>query len=362
SLGEGSTKPTFKVASDGTVTVRDDILFTGRTTLTSLSNINDVFVYDTSKDSDGGEWTCNDIARATSWYNEPLNTATRGKTRCFPRKAILTATNDNLFIYDAKDNSLWMRFNEGSTASTTMSIIGDTGSSHSSAHALNGKAYLGNSTATDDSGLIAIDFKSDIAHFSDNSSRVQYKGNINDRNAATLGYSGAINSLALVNKVVNDVQAALVNGKTYVAVATDSGVSIINETDSVVYSYSDVTNDDYNAAWIDSSGNLIAVNETTATLERWNTIINDTASETNGTPDTTWDESSTPALWSSTPTILTTASQLFVTSGASPVDNLSDSIYLGHTNALTQVNQKNGDQTNGSVKYYTKDYISEEMV
>ena len=50
--------------------------------LESSANIVDVFVYDTRDDSDGGAWRKN--ATSQSWYNETLNTATRGATREFP--------------------------------------------------------------------------------------------------------------------------------------------------------------------------------------------------------------------------------------------------------------------------------------
>ena len=44
---------------------------------------NDVFVYDTSKDSDGGAWR--NRTQGTSWYNEALNTSVRGATKKFLR-------------------------------------------------------------------------------------------------------------------------------------------------------------------------------------------------------------------------------------------------------------------------------------
>ena len=49
----------------------------------------DVFVYDTSKDSDGGAWRKR--TQGTSWYNEPLNTSTRGSRREFPAVAVIVA-------------------------------------------------------------------------------------------------------------------------------------------------------------------------------------------------------------------------------------------------------------------------------
>ena len=42
--------------------------------------------------------------------------------------------------------SQWMNFDEGSTASSTMSIIGGTSSTHASVTALNGIIYVANTT------------------------------------------------------------------------------------------------------------------------------------------------------------------------------------------------------------------------
>ena len=62
--------------------------------LKNLSQINseiadtavDIFVYDTRKDSDGGDWRKR--TQNTSWYNETLNTATRGSRKEFPSVAV----------------------------------------------------------------------------------------------------------------------------------------------------------------------------------------------------------------------------------------------------------------------------------
>ena len=66
----------------------------------------DVFVYDTSRDSDGGAWRKR--TQHTSWYNEELNTATRGSRREFPSVAVLVLEIGNdgdtaLTIYDGDD-------------------------------------------------------------------------------------------------------------------------------------------------------------------------------------------------------------------------------------------------------------------
>ena len=73
----------------------------------------DVFVYDTSKDSDGGAWRKR--TQSTSWYNEKLNTPIRGSRQEFPSVAVIVATaasggETKVIIYDADDPTLpmWM--------------------------------------------------------------------------------------------------------------------------------------------------------------------------------------------------------------------------------------------------------------
>jgi len=80
-------------------------------------NAVDVFVYDTSKDSDGGAWRHR--TQDTSWYNEQLGTTTRGYRKEFPAVALIVAYNGvnagedgGVNIYDATDPAypLWMHF------------------------------------------------------------------------------------------------------------------------------------------------------------------------------------------------------------------------------------------------------------
>ena len=66
----------------------------------------DVFVYDTSLDSDGGAWRKR--CQHTSWFNEPLNTATRGARREFPAVAVIVAETNRVTIYDGDDPALPM--------------------------------------------------------------------------------------------------------------------------------------------------------------------------------------------------------------------------------------------------------------
>jgi len=73
-----------------------------------------VFVYDTRTDADGGAWRKQ--TKHTSWYNEELNTETRGSRREFPQVAVIitygTGLDITCSIHDADDPNLpmWMVF------------------------------------------------------------------------------------------------------------------------------------------------------------------------------------------------------------------------------------------------------------
>ena len=76
-----------------------------------------MFLYDTRLDSDGGAWRRR--VQGTSWYNETLNTSTRGSRKDFPAVALIVADNAALTvtIYDADhpDMAMWMVFNINNT-------------------------------------------------------------------------------------------------------------------------------------------------------------------------------------------------------------------------------------------------------
>ncbi len=84
----------------------------GALSATTADNAVDVFVYDTRKDSDGGQWRKR--TQHTSWYNETLNTATRGSRRDFPAVAVIVSSTspNRVTIYDADDPDMpmWMVF------------------------------------------------------------------------------------------------------------------------------------------------------------------------------------------------------------------------------------------------------------
>ena len=70
-----------------------------------------MFVYDTSRDSDGGAWRKK--LNSQSWYTEELGTVWRGHRKEFPSLAVIVGTtSDEIIIYDGDDPnlSMYLRF------------------------------------------------------------------------------------------------------------------------------------------------------------------------------------------------------------------------------------------------------------
>lgn len=209
---------------------------------TNLLNAKDVFVYDTSKDSDAGQWVNGDTSQSSSWYNEQLDhtglacqigTDKRCGQRPFPQKVTIYVTSNSVYIYDNKDNTMWMKFSEGQNFA-----INGTSVNLTSVYALNGIIFLG----TDTNGLIEINFLTDkIFEFNynqGNGGRSQFLGTISERNSAK-SY-GSIESWGrIASDKVNGVFARVINGKVYVAVSTLGGASVINLSDQKVVKYVD---------------------------------------------------------------------------------------------------------------------------
>ena len=107
----------------------------------------DLFVYDTSYDTDGGAWRYK--CQGTSWYNEKLGTGIRGTRRDFPSIAIIQVMDNNkCIIYDGDDPDcpMWMK---------TEFIMGS--GTNSCVCAMNGLLVMG---ATNN-GIMEMDFVAD---------------------------------------------------------------------------------------------------------------------------------------------------------------------------------------------------------
>ena len=208
---------------------------------TSLTDTaKDIFVYDTRKDSDGGAWRKR--TQHTSWYNETLNTLTRGSRKEFPAVAIIVVEQNQVTIYDGDDPDLpiWMVFNQGQPKIFYINAT--------SASMLNGKLVFGtdpNSANYYDGGIKVIDFISEsIRSYSYASSIINYNLNISQRNDDYTGAYYSNSNGVLTSPNVNDVAMTVLPNAPIddatglpvptIAVGTDGGVSIIKDDGSVV--------------------------------------------------------------------------------------------------------------------------------
>lgn len=202
----------------------------------------DVFVYDTRKDSDGGAWRkrCNH----TSWYNETLNTNTRGSRREFPAVALVVASANSITIYDADtaDLSMWMVFYDYVTVGLYTAIISSASNSISCVSCVNGLLAVGNSSPSGE--LCIVNFIQDNGWVIDSAvSKTFSQYPISYRNKAF--YSGAWNgdAIRLAGSVINDVAMTVLPNAPIdaatglpiptIAVATPSGLSILNSNGTV---------------------------------------------------------------------------------------------------------------------------------
>ena len=216
----------------------------------------DVFVYDTSRDSDGGAWRKR--TQHTSWYSEELNTATRGGRREFPAVAVIVAEASKVTIYDGDDPDMgmWMVF---TVSSTTWFKLRSSGNNCSCISALNGILCAGGNG----SGirLAVVDFVKDNQYLTE-VGFTYYNAFISTRNNATTHIDDG-GSRSIVNSSINDIAMTVLPNAPIdentglpvptIAVATDGGVSVIKDDGTVVDL--NVTGRPYSSVYF--SGNMV---------------------------------------------------------------------------------------------------------
>jgi hypothetical protein len=216
-----------------------------------------VFVYDTTKDSDGGAWR--NTTQGTSWYNETLNTTTRGATKQFPAVAVLVLKQDQLIIYDGDDPSMpmWMVFNNGYN---NMVALGS-GYYYTTVAMLNGELVVGH----DDGARAGLDrvyfIKDEGIHYGNTNTNAvlgsaKYKGTIEQRNDALSNVLAGIPAISS-NRVYDVKMTVLPSAPidTYtglpvptIAVGTNSNVNIIRD-DGTVFQVNYGSHDDDDLAF-----------------------------------------------------------------------------------------------------------------
>jgi len=160
------------------------------------------FIYDTRLDTDGGAWR--DRCQGTSWYNEPLNTPTRGTRRDFPTVAVIIAESAKITIFDGDDPSLpeWLSFTITSLNAGANMVFGS-GVTGGCVAFLNGKLVIG-TVGTSYGGATIIDFAKDEAIAAYRYTGYgRYNGTIAERNDGK-GFSGQ-GSIQLAGNNANSV-------------------------------------------------------------------------------------------------------------------------------------------------------------
>jgi hypothetical protein len=199
----------------------------------------DVFIYDTSKDSDGGAWRKR--TQNTSWYNETLGTSTRGSRKEFPAVAVIVAESLKVTIYDGDDPDLpmWMVF---TVSNTTWLKLNGSAPQCSCITALNATLCAGGNG--NGIRLAVVDFIKDSQYLTEAGyTYYQTTNGIVTRNDAT-SHSSDGGSKSIVNNIVNDVAMTVLPNAPVdsatglpiptIAIATAGGVSVIKDDGTVV--------------------------------------------------------------------------------------------------------------------------------
>ena len=233
-----------------TAEILNDVALGDDESLDAISNASaitgnavDVFIYDTSNDSDGGAWRKR--TQATSWYNETLNTATRGSRKEFPSVAVIVAEAYKVTIYDGDtpDLDMWMVFTAaGGLSGAANNLL--TGVDILSISALNAEIAVGQNSTSNRGGLRIVELISDSSVTIRNDTDYSGKrgGYLVDRNTSGFANTGGVQ--VIVQQKVNDVAMTVLPNAPIdsttglpiptIAVATDGGVSVIKDDGTVV--------------------------------------------------------------------------------------------------------------------------------
>ncbi|PWC89845.1 hypothetical protein TSH100_04195 [Azospirillum sp. TSH100] len=216
----------------------------GNATAYTLTGVVAVYRYDTRLDSDFGRWRKGRVARASTWYQEALNTSVRGAKREFPVVALIVATASLVVIYDALDLDsnlsprMWMVFANGNGA---LPIAAVANHAITSISARNGLIYLGMAISTG-TAIIGMPF---LDMLKDRSGRITASGicyrtlGLANR-GATVSLETSYATPAIVHNSVVWVDLRVLPGAPLdpvsrlpvptVAVATPTGTSVIHPT------------------------------------------------------------------------------------------------------------------------------------
>lgn len=323
--------------------------------VTSSTTIGSTFIYDSRSDSDGGAWRKK--CAGLSWFDEDLNTATRGGRREFPSVALIVADNAGsdatLKVYDLDDVAapLWMSF----TQTGAISWASGSAPTFSAVYALNGRVYL---TGDDKVGLLEVNFAADDMRIGYSSAYVFTSGrDIASRNVTSAVATGG-DGYVIVNDTVNDVAATVLEGAEIgalglpiptVAVATGDGVSVIHPNGSV-YDLKDSTsaNRSYSDVRFRDDGGIFSWSSMNGTAHSWyaSSIYSDRAND----PDFKYDAYDNAQL----PNVLADSTQT--------IEVGKGSVFTGGSNGLSIVKENLANPAEGASAHITSTYNSGMML
>ena len=274
-----NTAKKFETTSDG-------VKVTGNLDLSAIDasisdTATDIFVYDTSKDSDGGAWRHR--TQYTSWYNETLNTATRGSRKEFPAVAVIVSTTTKVTIYDGDDPDLpmWMVFNASTTNGINNApLLQYSGQNGYPTAALNGVLVLGQRTNGDNWGNPIVNFISEYIVRADPNSTEGgvFNGGVAQRHV-NIGFNSPgkllisdsrINAVAMTVQPNAPIDPATGLPTPTIALAHEAGIAVIHDVNNgIVY---DIDSD----ASVGPSVDFIDFYNGTNIICGWDTVGNGT--------------------------------------------------------------------------------------
>jgi hypothetical protein len=290
-----------------------------------------------------------------------------------------TSSTGTLSVYDGDDPSLplWKSFSAASANAFSGNPVGN----YSCVFALNGRIYLGKSTASNTSaGLVVLDFASDVSKnisSSAGSSNHRIFGSIVDAIAAE--NRGKPSEGALVDSAVNDISATILEGaeigalglpEVTTAVATNGGVSVIH-ANGEVYDIDGTgqTNDDVTKVFFTDDGMVGYTFEASSgsVAHAWALGLRKTPyadGAIGGWTNTTNLERYTSPVGSAVTGLTTNASD-YTNSGAelnAVTPTGKDGLAIGYADRLSIVKRNTSNMEEGAVAYITSTYNTGYMV
>ena len=232
----------------------DDSTLSAISEIVNANGVVDVFLYDTSKDSDGGAWRYK--TNKTSWYNETLDTATRGSTKEFPAMALIVVENTTVTIYDVTDSScpMWMVFDQGGTwdsvsiATSNFNIIAN---SVAAITAKNGIISI----AAVSGGYHSIEFIKELSKLISVTTDTSgyYNGNIEQRNDLLGHIDNSSVYGTIIHPIANDVAMTVLDNAT---IDTETGLPIPTIYVATEGGISRIAHDGTISNWVDTTGTV----------------------------------------------------------------------------------------------------------